>query len=310
MNLNRFDLVSLRVFIAVMESGSLTAGARYIGLSLAATSKRIAELERHCGVMLMVRSKRGIAATPAGKSLLQHCIDVVTRVERLALSMDDFREGATGQLRIWANTSAFAGFLPPLLATYAKAHPGVSVSLEDALSEDAVCAINTGVSELAIIGENTHCDGLHTIVCDTDQLMLLVPQRHALAREKSVSLIDALACEFVSLAHSTSLTRHITSQANDVNRHLRTRVQVRSFDAMCHMVSVGLGVAIIPRTAALPHLPVRQLQLIELEDMVTERHLLLAMRDPEHLSRPASEFFAMAQKRHAEQSRAERDTLI
>ncbi|MFM2346893.1 MAG: hypothetical protein RL654_1646, partial [Pseudomonadota bacterium] len=49
-NLNRFDLVSLRLFVAVVDAGSLTAGADRFGISLAAASKRINELEQHCGL--------------------------------------------------------------------------------------------------------------------------------------------------------------------------------------------------------------------------------------------------------------------
>ncbi len=62
LNLNRFDLVSLRLFVAVADAGSLTAGAERIGISLAAASKRIAELEAHIGAPLLARSKRGIVA--------------------------------------------------------------------------------------------------------------------------------------------------------------------------------------------------------------------------------------------------------
>lgn len=111
-NLHRFDLLTLRLYVAVVDAGSLTAGSRTLGLSLAAASKRVAELEQHCGVTLLVRSKRGVTPTPAGQSMYHHAVDVVARLEHLALAMDDFRSGATGQLRLWANNSAFAGFLP------------------------------------------------------------------------------------------------------------------------------------------------------------------------------------------------------
>ncbi len=56
-NLNRFDLVSLRLYAAVVETGSLTAGAARFGISLAAASKRMVELERDVGTALLKKNK-------------------------------------------------------------------------------------------------------------------------------------------------------------------------------------------------------------------------------------------------------------
>jgi DNA-binding transcriptional LysR family regulator len=76
-NLNRFDLISLRLFVATVYAGSLTAGAERFGILLAAASKRIAELEAHVGRPLLARSKRGAVPTPAGQTLYRHAIEVV-----------------------------------------------------------------------------------------------------------------------------------------------------------------------------------------------------------------------------------------
>ena len=295
-SLNRFDLVTLRLFVAVVDAGSLTAGAERFGISLAAASKRVAELEHHCGAPLLLRSKRGVRATPAGQTLHRHAIEVVARLEQLALAMDDFQAGATGHLRLWANTSAFAGFLPRLLAAYSAAHPGVVIDLEDALSEDAARAVASGTAELAVIGENTPVDGLQTLVCDTDELALLVPQGHALADEPSVTLAQALEHDFVTLNRATSLVRQIAAAAEAAHRPLKIRIQVRSFDAMCHMVAAGLGVAILPRAGAAPHMAAMDLRLVPLQAMQTQRRLLLALRDRDSLSAAARALVEMVEQ--------------
>lgn len=294
-SLNRFDLVTLRLYVAVVDAGSLTAGAERFGISLAAASKRIAELEHHCGSPLLQRSKRGVQPTPAGQALHAHAIELVARLEQLALAMDDFQRGASGHLRLWANTSAFAGFLPKLLSAYATAHPGVAIDLEDAVSEDAARAVATGAAELAVIGENTPVQGLHTLVCDTDELALLVPEDHALANAASVPVAQALEQDFVTLNRATSLVRQIAAAAEAANRPLRIRIQVRSFDAMCHMVSAGLGVAILPRAGAAPHVAAMRLRLVALEGMPTRRRLLLAMRDRTTLSAAAKALVEMVE---------------
>ena len=295
-SLNRFDLTSLRLYVAAFDGGSLTAGAERLGLSLAAASKRIAELEHHCGGPLLLRSKRGVQPTPLGQALHAHAIDVVARLEQLALAMDDFQRGATGHLRLWANTSAFAGFLPRLLARYSAQHPGVAIDLEDALSEDAARAVASGAAELAVIGENTPVEGLHTLVCDTDELALLVPEWHALAGAATVSLAQALACDFITLNRATSLVRQIAAAAEAAGRPLKIRIQVRSFDAMCHMVAAGLGVAILPRAGAAPHVAGMRLRLVALQGMQTQRRLLLAMRERQSLSAAAQALVEMVEQ--------------
>jgi DNA-binding transcriptional LysR family regulator len=146
--LNRFDLVSLRLFVAIIEGGSLTRGAERFGISVAAASKRIAELEAHIGSALLKRSKRGVEPTATGQTLLRRAIEIVASLEQLSLAMADYRRGAGGHLRLWANTSAFTGFLPKLLAEYSATYPTVMLDLEDAVSEDAVRAVARGFDEV------------------------------------------------------------------------------------------------------------------------------------------------------------------
>ena len=249
-NLSRFDLASLRLFVAVIDAGSLTAGADRFGISLAAASKRIAELEQHCARPLLKRGQRGVTATADGQTVHRHAIAVIARLEELALAMDDLQSGASGHLRLWANPSAFAGFLPELLARYAERYPKVRMDLEDALSEDRVRAVQKGVAELAVIGDNVPCEGLETWVCNVDQLVLLVPIGHRFAAMGSVATKEALAEDLVALARTASLTRKVIAAAEAVGRSANIRVQVRSFDSMCRMVACGLGLAVLPRAAA------------------------------------------------------------
>ena len=77
MNLNRFDLISLRLFVTVVDLGSLTHGAKEFGISLAAASKRIAELEMHVGQALLLRGKKGVIPSPAGEAMYRHSVELV-----------------------------------------------------------------------------------------------------------------------------------------------------------------------------------------------------------------------------------------
>lgn len=304
-NLNRFDLTTLRLFVAAVDTGSLTAGAERLDISLAAASKRIAELEAHVGAPLLERSKRGVVPTDSGLTLMPHAVEMVSRLEQLALAMGDVKRGTGGHLRLWANTSAFGGFLPGLLARYAQAHPGVVFDLEDAISEDAVRAVARGAAELGVIGENTPAEGLQTLVCHVDELVLMLPASHALvaaARDVAgdgapvapIPLHTLLGHDLVAFGRSTSLTRQLAAAAEAAHRPLRIRAQVRSFDAMARMVSAGLGLAVLPREGALPYVRALGMVLAPISGMRCERRLLLAMRDRDLLTPAAQAFVRLA----------------
>ncbi len=292
-NLNRFDLVSLRLFVAVIDAGSLTAGAERFGISLAAASKRISELEQHCEVRLLVRGQRGVTATADGQTVHRHAIEVIARLEQLAQAVDEFQSSTSGYLRLCANPSALGGFLPGVLARYAKRFPKVRIDLEDTLSEDGTRAVLKGAAELAVIGDNVPREGLETFVCNHDRLVLLVPRSHRLARKKVVTTQDALSEDLIALTRSASLTRKVIAAAEAAGRTAHIRVIVRSFDSMCRMVACGLGLAILPHAAAQLYAQALNLVIVDMHGVEVERRLLLAMRNRRELSSAASAFVEM-----------------
>lgn len=295
-NLGRFDLTTLRLFVAAVDAGSLTAGADRFGISLPAASKRIAELEQHCGISLLQRGQRGVKATTDGQTLHRHAIEVIARLEQLAQAVDDFQSGATEHLRLCANPSAFGGFLPGVLAEYAKRYPKVTIDLEDALSEDGIRAVQKGTAELAVIGDNVPHEGLETFVCNVDRLVLLVPSDHPLGKQSIVPVEKVFDFDLVTLARSASLTRMVMAAGESVGRTPRIRVQVRSFDSMCRMVASRIGIAILPRAAATLYAQALELKMVGLDGIAMDRLLLLAMRRRSDLSSAAAALVEMLEQ--------------
>ncbi|MGB5011502.1 MAG: LysR family transcriptional regulator [Candidatus Dechloromonas phosphoritropha] len=113
-----FDLTSLKLFVQVTESKSITKGAEKMHLSLPAVSNRIKELESQAGVRLLYRAPKGVAVTPAGQVLLQHALTLLSQVENLKDDMQRFCEGVKGHIRVFANTTAVTEFMPEVLASF------------------------------------------------------------------------------------------------------------------------------------------------------------------------------------------------
>ena len=108
----RFDLVDLRLFLFVVEAASITHGAARAGMALASASERIRLMEDSLGTPLLERNRRGVRAAPAGSALMHHAQLVIQQLERMRAELSEYAEGLRGRVRLFANTTATAEFLP------------------------------------------------------------------------------------------------------------------------------------------------------------------------------------------------------
>jgi DNA-binding transcriptional LysR family regulator len=287
MNLYRLDLVSLSLFTLVVRAGSITKGAELAHLAVGAASKRITDLEAAVGTELFERHSRGITLTAAGAALLRHAQQILNDVDSLAADLSDYAAGVSGVVRLWANTSAITQFLPEEIAGFAAANPGIRIELEEQNSDQVVMAVANGQADFGIYAERTPTFSLQTMPYRFDQLVVVVPDGHPLSQRSSVSFVDALDYDFVSLARQTSLAERLALATSTSGKRFKLRIQVRSFDAMCLMVSAGLGIAILPSLAVSPHLVSMGLRKIDLAEDWARRELLMCARDFSALPRPA-----------------------
>src|ERR1700739_2285353 len=122
----RFDLVDLRLFIAVADARSITRGATRAHLARASASARIKGLEAALGVALLKRGRRGVELTSAGESLLDHARIVLHNVDALRGDLAAFASGARASVHLLANTSGISEHLPKTLAAFLAEHPRIS----------------------------------------------------------------------------------------------------------------------------------------------------------------------------------------
>lgn len=300
MNPNRLDLVSLRLFVASVEAGSFASAARLVALSVPAISKRVSELETAAGVRLLVRTRRGVVPTAAGQALHRHARQVGSDVDQLCLTMSDFRSGTREHIRVWANTSAVTGFLPGFLSEFLAAHPHVSIDLEEVNSEPLVRAVEAQVADLGVFAGNIDPGTLESAVCDLDRLVIVAPHGHALSRRKRIGFDACLRHDFVGLNPESALMRQMQAVSGHVGKKIRLRVQVRSFDAICKMVAKGLGIGLLPLSAAEAHARSMPLSLVDLSDpWAQRRELLVGWRRDALLGPSAQEFLGALRGRVA-----------
>lgn len=286
MNFARFDLVTLDLFVAVARSGSISRGALQCHLAVAAASKRISDFEAHLGTTLFYRHAAGVRLTEAGHVCFQHALSVLQDVERMSGALSDYAAGARGQVRVWANTSALTQFLPQDLGSFMHAHPAIRIEVEERNSASIVAAVRENRADIGIFAEDTPAEGLDLFEYRRDRLVLVMPREHPLAELRPLSLEAALDYDFVCLADATSIAQRLHEQSNRLQKPLKLRIQVRSFDAVCRMVKAGLGVGLLPQLAAQLQARSLGLKLARMPEAWTERRLLLGVRKLSALAAP------------------------
>lgn len=248
-----FDLTDLKLFVQVAECKSLTKGAEKMHLSIPAVSNRIKELELQTGVRLLYRAPRGVALTPAGQVLFQHSVSLLSQVEYLKDDMQRFSEGMKGHIRVFANTTAVTEFMPEVLASFLSTHPNIDVDLQERLTPEIIRGVLDGTTDLGIMSGPVDVEGLEKHHFSTDHLVLAISKDHPLAKSEKITFAEALPFDFVGLHESSTLQTFINKLLRDANRRLRQRIQVSNFEALCRMVEAGVGIGVVPESAAIRH---------------------------------------------------------
>lgn len=282
----RMDMPDLRLFLAVVEAGSITAGAARVHLSLAAASERLRAMEGDSRVALLRRHARGVSATDAGEALAHHARLILRQQSLLQGELHDFASGARGTVHLYANTGALVGFLPTRLAPWLAQRPRVQVELRERTSVEIVRAVRGGQAEAGIISNAVAAEGLHVQPVDDDPLLLVVPPGHALAGQRSVAFTAILGETFVALADGNALHEHIQDNARQLGGELRVRIRMKNFEGICTMVSHGIGLGIVPRSTAHRLRRTLGFQVVALEDPWARRRLSLCFAAWHALPRP------------------------
>jgi DNA-binding transcriptional LysR family regulator len=278
LNPARVDFVTLKLFCAIVQSGSITKGASECNLALSAASRRISEFEETVGVALLDRSVKGVTLTHAGHAVMQHALRLFQGFEQLSNELGEYSKGVKGHVRLWANMSALTEFLPSALASFLKSYPEIQVEVEEQLSGDIVRALMDGIADIGVFAEGPITTGLDTRIMGNDQLVIACSKTHPLCKRKGISFEESLQYDFVGLNRGSSLLELTSRNAERLGKRMSLRIQVRSYDAMCQMIAVNLGIGVLPIQACAAQIKALGLKAVPLEDSWAKRNLLVATK--------------------------------
>jgi LysR family positive regulator for ilvC len=246
------DLKSLQVFLSVSGNLSFTQTASELHMSVSAVSRTIQRLEEDLGCRLFERSRRSMAPTSAAASLR-------TVAEKTLLDWRDLQRslgaGATlvGDLRVFCSVTATHQLLLPLLTAYRDACPGVNVRLQTGDQADGVERVRQGAADIAVIALPEQLpDALDFLPLTESPLRLCLPSvdcavTRTLADVPADQLLQALRdLPWILPERGVSKDAIETWLDSELGGRPSVYARVAGHEAIAAMISLGLGVGILP----------------------------------------------------------------
>lgn len=261
----RFDLTTLKLFVSVIDHGSITRAAEREHIVPSAASKRIGDLEAQLGVALLVRQHAGVVPTAAGEALVRHAREVIKTLDRIPDALSTLAADDPPDIRILGNQTAVVVLVADL-ASYIAQRPAVKIRLDERQSLPIIESVAQGSADIGVIGYFQPADRLHVVPYRNIPLMLVVPALHPLANRKALSFAEALEFDLITFVHGTAIRGWALAAAARMARKPKFTMQVQSYEAMRAMVHAGLGIAVIPAPNILPYKDLFQVRALPLTD--------------------------------------------
>ena len=246
------NLRALRVFVGVLEDGTLTRTAQRMNLSQSAASRLLALLEDELGAPLFVREKRRLVPTPQAEALHPEAQRVLAQVA--ALRNIAAGEGAGAPLRVICQSRLTNGLVVPALADFIASGSGTAINLETAPRRELLRRISSGRYDLAVATLPLAVDWAVPVHLGSVPLGILLPQGHPLADAEVLDLSDLGGVPYIALDETTLIRRMVDDALAATGDQLRADHQTSTGSAAYRLVAEGIGFTFADRVAIDPEI--------------------------------------------------------
>lgn len=243
------SLKQLRAFAAVAAEGSFTRAAQQLFLSQSALSALIRGLESELGLRLLDRTTRRLELTEAGMEFVPTVERLLGEIDRVALDLRDVAERRRGRVRLGTTPLLACSLLPPLIASYRKAYPGVDAHLFDASADVLLDKLHAGELDLALATFETPGADIEAQALFSDPMVMVCATSHALAGQPRVRWSALRDEPMLMLAPGSGLRALVDRQFESLGQPATTAQEVTHVSTALALAGAGLGVAVLPAYA-------------------------------------------------------------
>jgi DNA-binding transcriptional LysR family regulator len=242
---------ALECLLAVADLRSVTRAAQYLHLSQPAISHQLAVLEREAGTALLIRERRGVRLTPAGRAALPEARRAVAAADDAVRLARAVGQGVGGTIRVVCAQSLAVALLAPVLARWNLDRPDVTVALRESTDpETAFALLDSGETDLLLFPDLLFDDtGFQTTTLAEEEVVVALPSRHPLASLEAIRPRDLQGQPYIHFTAENRLGSWIESHLADLD--LRGSVVMRTAvtSHAPQLAAAGLGVTIVPVSA-------------------------------------------------------------
>jgi DNA-binding transcriptional LysR family regulator len=291
------DLAALKVFLAVAHERSFSRAAAKVHRTQPAVSQAVRRLEADLGEQLFDRSSKTGTLTEAGRMLQNYGQRLIRLAEETESAVRDLRDLRRGRVLIGANEAAIHTLLP-LMARFRQRYPDISTDVRRVPARQIAVEVQQGSLDFGALTFRPPEEGLLEVPVGSDELVLLVPPSHPLAKRRQVSMED-VAGELIVAHNDPSPARERVLRLFE-QRHLILQmvISLPSLDGIKRAVELKLGVALLPRRCAITEIASGRLVGIPVAGISRKRQVTLVCRRG-HRSHAADAFLEVAQEKPA-----------
>ena len=286
------DPVSIRLFLATLEEGSIARAAARENIVPSAVSKRISDMEAQLRVALLDRGAKGAQPTPAGQALAHHARHLLQSMDRMQREMAGYVDGVRGVIKVLASVTSLSGELPADIMRFRADRSQIEVDVEERVTPAIYRGVREGVADVGVASEFASHEGLQVFPYRRYVLAAVLPAGHARARAKRLAYADLLDNDLVELSRDSGIAQVFEEAAREARTTRTVRARVGSFETICTLVARGMGVGVAPlylKAATERSLGVR---FVPLSDDWAQPRSFVAVRDVDALPVAAQAFVA------------------
>lgn len=291
------ELRHIRAFLKIAETRNFTRAANDLHISQSALTVQVQQLEATLGMQLFDRNKRGATLTAAGQDVLAPLQRLFLDAQAIVDHAQEIRTASAGFVTVAALPTVCATVLPGILKSFLKAHPGIRVHISDVIAEQVREALHKRQADIGIGTRLGRDADLRATPLFQDRLFVFVPVGHPLAKRTLLTLREATAHALILPARNSSVRAAMEAIAHRERIELEAQYEMNSMATTLAFVRAGLGIAILPESAAEPasadliKVPIhnrftyRQIELLQRRDLTPSpaaesfvRHLLVHFR--------------------------------
>jgi len=242
-------LIELRYLVAVAETQHFGRAAARFKVSQPTLSMAVRNLEQDLGLLIFERSKNGIRATDAGAGIISQARQVLAQADLIETLAQADKDQLNGEFKLGAIPSLAPYLLPQLIPQMRLLASGLRLAFHEANAVDLGAKLKNGELDAILVSQPFTQVEVVTQELYREPLMAVMPPNHPLAAKKQVTGDDLLGQPFIHLQSGHCLREQILAWCPQLSA-ADNKLETSSLETLRHMIAIGLGVSILPSSAA------------------------------------------------------------